>query len=221
MKSIKNQLTTTLQVAIMPSLINYTATEYRIHDPGLYLYKVLMNFKKEKFSDEFIDLIYTTLIAWNMNQRGAKLSDFSTFKQSLLEHKEIINSLEQYRIEDLEEVSDLINKINFLFENLQLVAKDKPKLVTFSKTIHFFLPNLLMPIDRRYTIKFFYNNESIPKEDNKQLAIYWDVFHQFKKLSTTYDFSKYIDNSWNRSIPKIIDNLLIAYGKKKEVLIGG
>ena len=212
MPAIKNQLTTTFQAGNIPSLVQYTATKYRPYDPGQYLYRLVTEVSNEtKFCDKFIELTYTTLIAWNMNQRGAKLSDFPTFKDSLLEHRQVIESLGGLRIETLTDIKGLADKIEFLLEKLKLVAKDKPKLVTFSKTLHYFLPNLLMPIDRAYTITFFYNSTSVPFEDSKQFKMYCDIFKQFQELAATYNFGDHIDMNWNRSIPKIIDNIIIAH----------
>lgn len=216
MPLIKNHLTTNFLADkknnLISTLIEYTTRNYRPYDPGQYLYKLVIDFSNgTKFSDEFIELAYTTLIAWNMNQRGAKLSEFKTFKKSLLEHKKQIESLRQYRIEKLTNTNGLTEKIKYLFDNLQLVYTGKPKLVTFSKTLHYFLPNLLMPIDRSYTIKFFYGNTYIPKGDNQQFKMYSDIFQQFRQLATTYNFDNYIDDNWNRNIPKIIDNIIIAH----------
>jgi 23S rRNA-/tRNA-specific pseudouridylate synthase len=144
MPKIKNDLTTTFQSSNIPNLVEHTAANYRSYDPGQYLYKLAMDFSNgTKFCEKFIELTYTTLIAWNMNQRGAKLSEFTTFKESLMEHENIIQSLEQFRIEKHPDTTSILQKLKFLYENLQLVAIDKPKLVTFSKTLHFFLPNLL------------------------------------------------------------------------------
>jgi hypothetical protein len=151
-----------------------------------------------------------------MNQRGARLSTFVIFKQSLLTHREKIESLKEYRIEKLTDTSalDLKEKIKYLYDNLQLVDIGKPKLVTFSKALHYFLPNLLMPIDRSYTIKFFYRNTHIPKDDDKQFEMYWNIFQQFRKLAIAYDFDNHIENNWNKNIPKIIDNIIIGYIKQ-------
>jgi len=48
---------------------------YRPLDPGWYLYRKICLEKdiNKKFEDEFIELVYVTLSAWNMNSRGAKL----------------------------------------------------------------------------------------------------------------------------------------------------
>ncbi|MFZ4582667.1 MAG: hypothetical protein ACOYM7_08445 [Paludibacter sp.] len=214
MTIIKNHLTATFNEDNIPNLVKYTANNYRPYDPAQFLYNLVIDFPNEKkFSNKFIELVYTTLISWNMNQRGAKLSDFDTFKQSLLEHENTIKLLELNRIDKLADINDFQEILKSLFKNLQVVAIDKPKLVTFSKTLHFFLPNLLMPIDRTYTIKFFYNNTNVPQSDDSQFDMYFDIFKQFIQLAMSYSFNNHIDNKWNRNIPKIIDNVIIAHVK--------
>ena len=149
-----------------------------------------------------------------MNQRGAKLSDYEVFKKSIFEHKQTIQSLHNLRIETLSDSTHVKDVIQFLLKNLQLVANDKPKLVTFSKTLHFFLPDLLMPIDRSYTLQYFYQNTNFQKDDDKQAKIYNEILNQFHQLATIYNFKIHIDDNWNRNIPKIIDNIIIAYIQK-------
>jgi len=220
MKKRKNDLLTEIKAIDITTLLEYTDKVYRPFDPGLYLYNLtLKKTIEEKFTDEFIELVYTTLIAWNMNQRGAKLSEFEEFKKSLLEHKEIIQSLAKYRIEELECIDSLKESIRFLFINLNLVAEDKPKLVTFSKTLHFFLPNLLMPIDRAYTLMFFYNNVNFDKTKNdEQIQMYLAIFEQFRLFAKAHfdsDAFKDCNKRWDKNIPKMIDNMIIAYVRQK------
>jgi hypothetical protein len=96
---------------------------------------------------------------------------------------------------------------------LKLVANGKPKLVTFSKTLHFFLPDLVVPIDRKYTLQFFYGSTYVPKSDQKQFQRFMEIEQQYLKLQSNIDFSKFIDDKWNLNIPKTLDNLIIGYEK--------
>jgi len=96
-----------------------TKKEYRNLDPGQYLYNLLLNKRKisDIYSDEYLELAYTTLIAWNMNGRGAKLADITDFKNTIRENKEIINLLKGYRIEKLDKqeikkILEIIEKMN-------------------------------------------------------------------------------------------------------------
>jgi hypothetical protein len=214
MSKIRNSLVNIIRPEDISDLLQYTKTHYRPYDPGQYLYNLVTDFPDDKFSDKFIELIYTTLVSWNMNQRGAKLSDFEIFKQSILDNKQYIQKLEEYTIEKLANVNLIEQEIKSLLTNLELVAKGKPKLVTFSKTLHYFLPNLLMPIDRSYTLIFFYKNTDFKKDNISQLQIYFDIFEEFRQFASRINYEQCIDTYWNKNIPKMIDNIIIAYISK-------
>ena len=94
--------------------------------------------------------------------------------------------------------------------------------------MQFFLPNLVAPIDRRYTLNFFYygidewmdnfygkNNKSvyISKNEDRQ----WERFVEIEKYFSEFTarniniLEKNINkNNWNQNIPKILDNLIIG-----------
>jgi hypothetical protein len=146
-----------------------------------------------------------------MNSRGAKLNDYDEFTASILSHKDDFKKLEKVAIVDLESQKKTIKK---LFDELELVDTKTP-LVTFSKTLHFILPNLIAPIDRRYTLRFFYgkNPEGCFNSLAKQFEVFWKIEMEFSKFAQKQkDLSSYVEaDGWNRSVPKVLDNAVIGY----------
>jgi len=215
--------------SVLEDTLKKTKEYYRPFDPGQYLYNLLLEKRKKMdiFSDEYLELVYTTLIAWNMNGRGAKLNDFSLFKETIRKNKDKLNSLKNYKIEQLNEKEkiEVLKTSEELFNNLDLVGKSwtgnkiKSKLVTFSKTLHFLIPNLFVPIDRKYTLDFFYNDTMVPthsnnqKNNEKQLEVFREIYEMFCEIAKIYNLKQYLDNKWNTNIPKIIDNAIIGYSK--------
>lgn len=201
---------------IIEESLDKTKNDYRPFDPGQYLYNHLLNKRKvlDIYSDEYLELVYTTLIAWNMNSRGAKLAEIDDFKDTIRKRKEGINSLKGYRIEklDKQKIEEILEVLQNLFDRLNLVKTESP-LVTFSKTLHFLLPELIVPIDRKYTMTFFYNSQ-IPKRE-KQFKVFSELFEKFWEISQRHNLNNYLNNTWNRTIPKIIDNMIIGYRLKK------
>lgn len=189
-----------------------TESEYRTLDPGSYLYKKVLEYKYEdKFSHEFIELVYVTLAAWNMNSRGAKLSNYDQFEKSVLDNKDFFDKLNSKKLEELEE--DDYDNLRLLFDKLKLVASRTP-LVTFSKTMHFFLPETVGPIDRKYTLKFYKGNTNVPGKFESQFELYKEIHEGYSNFANIVDLTKYIKkDGWNRSVPKIIDNIIIGYQK--------
>lgn len=204
-------------LTVLETSLNVTALNYQPYDPGLFLYKMILQRPiEQKFTDDFIELVYTTLVAWNMNARGAKLSDYSLFRDSILKNKDLIIKLANERIECLTDINfkSTILLMRGLFDNLQLVSIDKPLLVTFSKMIHFYMPNLFMPIDRKYTLTFFFNHYSVDKTVSKQFEKYSYIQTQLFEFIKQIDLSRFLNKSWNTNIPKIVDNAIIGYIKK-------
>ena len=81
--------------------------------------------------------------------------------------------------------------------------------------MHFILPELIGPIDRRYTITFFDGYQHIDKDKESQFFQFMQIHTKYAAFAKKVDLSNYIDkDSWNRSIPKIIDNIIIGYIKK-------
>lgn len=181
------------------------------------LYKKVMNYKnEEKFSDKFIELVYVTLKAWGMHRppKGPKLSDYNVFRNSILkeENKKRIQCLQGYTLKGLGTICEITDDIKYLFNNLNLVADGKPKLVTYSKALHFFAPKLLMPIDRRFTLRFF--GGSFPAGKHEQIDRYCEIFEEFHRFAAKHkDLEQRFTDAFflNTSIPKIIDNIIMAY----------
>ncbi len=202
--------------------LEITKKEYRPLDPGLYLYNLLLDKRKNEdiFSDSYLELIYTTLIAWNMDGRGAKLEEINIFKNSIRENKEDIIQLRKFKLSTLDQIEKekSLEILKKLFCNLKL-TQTKSKLVTFSKTLHFLLPELIVPIDRKYTLDFFYGNGMLPtsKEDKenceKQFYIFRELFEKFFELSQRYNLDEYLDKSWSIVPTKVLDNAIIGYCK--------
>jgi hypothetical protein len=198
--------------------INKTRMLYRLRDPGWYLYRQVTSKRHRslRFTDEFIELIYVTLAAWNMNSRGAKLAEWNTFRKSLRRHRAAFSRLARRRIERLSEKNlnrILENEIQPLFHSLRLVADSKPRLVTYSKTLHFILPNLILPIDRKYTLKYFYGHTNVPKSVDDQFKLLTDILRECRRFASSVSLQRFRDKRWNTNIPKIIDNMIIGYQK--------
>lgn len=200
--------------------------EYRPYSAANYLYNLILkeyednkviNVKKNSYEDNFIELLWATLDAWNMNSRGAQLVDINDFKTNLNNCANDIESLKKYSIEDLSEKNDkaekIFNQLKNLFENLKL-TNTKTKLVTFSKTMHFLLPNLIVPIDRKYTLKFFELNINI-NNAKYEFSLFKNIESAFGVFASEVNLDDFVNNKsqWCKYKTKIIDNIIIGYVK--------
>ena len=184
-----------------------TVLKYQPYTPAQYLYFKIIGFKKQElYLDSFIELCYATLCAWNMNQRAAKLAKYEDFKSSLLANYSEIQKLQLVSLREAseEDFSDL----KTIFNSISIVAKGKSKLVATSKCLHFFLPNLVLPIDRKYTIAFF--KTTVPKDREKQAEKFIEIQKAAQSFVKEVSLVTLLDLEWNRNIPKLIDNLIIC-----------
>jgi len=178
--------------------------------PDLYFYKRIF-FLRKKTSDicSFLkskynrEILYATLVSWDMNSRGAKMKSFEEFSSNLFSC-----SNEFERIEDIEKSHNfdfeiLRPQLIDTYEKLN-VMRTQAQLVSNSKLLHFLFPDFLLPMDRKNTRVYFYGytNESI----NKYLEIIELSFDMMNKIP---DLNNYIGDGWNTSVPKLIDNAII------------
>ena len=199
---------------LLVASMDKTAKEYRLNDPGWYLYRMIINYNGDKITSDFVQLVYVTLCAWNMNSRAAKLSEYDDFEKSIISYGHILKQLAEHDIHSLSASIEIQNQLEELFFNLNLVAAGKPILVTASKTLHFFMPNLIVPIDRKYTLNFFNGNESVPTKIEKQFQVFIKIQREFSLFSATHDLTAYKDERWNLTIPKVMDNMIIGFMKQ-------
>ena len=192
-----------------------TESSYRPYDPGWYLYREVLNFNKDKFSKEFIELVYVTLAAWNMNSRGAKLNDFHLFSKTIKDNKKLLLKLENKTIKNIGN-TEIENILRELFFNFKLVYEGKPLLVTFSKFLHFYFPKLLVPIDRTYTLNYFFGHTNIPPKLDGQFKKFLQIEGEFSGFYKETNLKKYKTNDWNLCETKIMDNMIIGYIKLKK-----
>jgi len=188
--------------------------------PDLYFYKKVVTQTKQASpvkirrllkKQEFIELLYATLASWGMHSRGAKMKSFEEFFLDIRRNRDRFVKLSIYGLEYLQETIE--NQLLELFDNLNVMVS-KEKIVANSKLMHFVLPNLVMPIDREHTLKFFKEYRKSKECDGLHwrtfLRIHECVVHQVIK-GREDRLKKLLDNEWNQTIPKVIDNLIIYY----------
>ncbi len=205
--------------------------------PSIYFHIQAIKEQEADFlSDRHIEMIYATLASWGMHKMGdpeftkAKLVNYPDFKNSILNHRDQLKLLSALRIDSCtqDEYASHINQLEKIYYHLK-VSISGATIVANSKTLAHILPNLIPPIDRQYTIRFFTQSNKdffTISGDFKPVNLPQSIQEQF------FDFKKYccgikvlfdrcdsnlfsIDkDSFNTSHPKIMDNLIMAYVKE-------
>ena len=200
--------------------------------PSIYFHVQAIKEQENNFlSHRHIEMIYATLASWGMHQMGdtnAKMVEFDIFKESLLAKREELKSFMTLRMDSCtaQEYAKHLSNLKSIYYGLK-VSISEATIVAHSKTLAHILPNLVPPIDRQYTIRFFTQDcENFCNDDGKFRPInvpkgidHFEAFKKFacniKSLFDRCDCQMFnIDKaSFNTSIPKIMDNLIMAFVK--------
>ncbi|MBA4376979.1 MAG: hypothetical protein C0401_12525 [Anaerolinea sp.] len=164
-------------------------------------------------SDHFLHTLHGTLEEWDMNKRGARLSEFEVFKNSVLFCKNSLLELYKYKLYDdiYDDMGIMKEFAERVFCNLQVMDSHR-RIVGVSKTLHFLLPDLIMPIDSKYTMTSFYGYNRYSKSAKKEFADFWEIFEKTVEITERLVLCPAdVDGElWRLSVPKLIDNAIIG-----------
>ena len=208
--------------------VDHTMREYRVDSPSRYFHiRAVAQLASHAdlnsaFDDRLLfEYIYATLTAWNMDSLNARLCGFSELWSSFQDNRERFCNLSNYTLRSIEQLSSVTNGSNHelgevirqLAEVLLVVnvSRTGSWLVAATKASHHLLPELIPPIDRRNTLRFFYGKhppQALCFEHFAQVISYYVEV----SASLSEEIGSMIDvSSFNSSTTKIIDNAVIGW----------
>ena len=161
--------------------------------------------------EELLELIYAMLTSWGMHRmgpKGATLVDFEPSCDGIREQLPILEELEPLVITDVDGVA--VADTIWRAVSGARVSASGTQIVAGTKALHHLLPELIPPIDRTYTIRFFHENTLMPKGDEDAFK---EVYPALVDIAMRAgDHLRVNDRSaMNTSRTKIIDNAIIGY----------
>jgi len=169
--------------------------------------------------DIFLGKLHQTLNKFNMNQKGARMVALDVFKRSVRFWKDNLVNLYEYKLFELSDVDIMKIKTDLekVFINLN-VMESKRRIVGVSKALHFLLPDLIMPIDGKYTLPAIYGYNKYSNSPEKEFIIFKEIFNRSLEITRNLQLnSSDVDGEkWNTSVPKLIDNAIIGLVKSEE-----
>lgn len=159
--------------------------------------------------DAFLALLYRTLQKWGIGARGSRLAPFGQFASSLRLCEADIAALDSLKIDDPTlQVGDTSARVMAVIERLEIVDNKAP-LVPCTKALHHLLPDLVVPIDREYTQRFFgWHN---PEFQYRQGEFFAQAFATFADVARAANPQQYVrDAGWHTSRTKVIDNAIVS-----------
>lgn len=166
-------------------------------------------------SEDFLNSLYATLKSWGIGMRGSNLRPFDEFRIAIRESVGSINKLDGIKIDDPKtHSSDLSNSLWSIIASLNIVKNNAP-IVAGTKALHHILPDLVVPVDRAYTQKFFgWKN---PEFQYGQEKVFGVSFRTFAQVASKLDLEQFLSDGWCSSKTKIIDNAIIGFVCAKQV----
>jgi hypothetical protein len=150
-----------------------------------------------------------------MGPRGAKLVEFPVLVASFRRLEEPIRRISALALADLrsEEVGSASEQVWEVISELD-VGCGETKIVAGSKALHHVLPSLVPPIDREYTLRFFFNHKSLNQGDG---VAFREIYPRFYRIAVECrgQIQMRIGRGMNTSPTKVIDNAIVGYVRAK------
>ena len=201
----------------------YFTENIKFSGPSIYFHKKVIEKIRQierydqLFEDNcFFEYIYATIAAWGMHRMGeetAKMANYDEFKESVCSNKDRITQLSTFKLQEVpdEEVNAVKQSLSSLFANVKIM-ESQTKLIGNSKALHHLLPDLVLPIDRQHTLRFFYGNTNITRREEE---LFLELFDQFRRIANSLRSEEFQFEGFNTSLPKIIDNAVMGYAMMK------
>jgi len=176
--------------------------------------------------ETYLEMLYATLAAWGLHRMGpgnAKLRDFSEFALNARTMFERAAAFYGRSILDLDDPSarDVGRQIGRVIEahkgDAGLTLAESV-LVANSKALHHFLPDLVPPVDRAYSLMFFFQRTDAPGSAAETFEVIFPWFAAVARQNARgiRDAVACADRSggacrWDTSHGKVLDNALMGW----------
>lgn len=182
--------------------------QLQYHVATIELRKQLGSTRAAIYDWNFMQSLYNTLQAWGIGARASNLKPLDEFTEALQKRSSEIAEFEQLNINSMSNVAVIAKKLERLIYKLDIVD-NKSRIVAGTKALHHLLPELVVPIDRKYTQHFFgWHNpqfQNFPQECINQ------AYKFFVRIASTIDLSQYVNDGWFSSQTKVIDNAIVGF----------
>ncbi len=165
---------------------------------------------------EFLELLYAMLSAWGMHRMGpgnTRLLDLEHIAASFAEVQQAVARLDRLAIMDLDaaDVPGIAEQIWAVLARLR-VGIGETKLVANTKALHHVLPDLVPPVDREYTLRFFYGQKGLARGDE---ATFLEIYPRFARMARAQrgNIQRLVaaGEYMNTSQSKVLDNVIVGW----------
>jgi len=165
--------------------------------------------------ERFLEYVYAVLPSWGMHRMGsqaAKVTEFSQLAASMRSAVPLIEELWPLTITDVDS-SDIPQVAQIAWQVIATIraSTSETQIVAGSKTLHHVLPDLIPPIDRQYTFRFF-TGQKMVQSDQRAFLDWFPLLAEIGRRCLSE-----IAAAMNSSGPmtsgaaKVIDNAIIGF----------
>lgn len=172
------------------------------------------NVRSALADDQLVELTYAMLTSWGMHRmgpKGAKLVDYDDFLTGLRRQENALRALDHQAIEALDDAEAMADALWDVIADARLSATGT-QIVAGTKALHHFLPSLVPPIDREYTIRFFHENKIMSIGDERAFK---EIYPALAEIAASPNVTPHLRpngrSRMNTSTTKILDNAIIGY----------
>jgi hypothetical protein len=193
--------------------VPFTTQQLRLHRQTIALRAQASGVGEAIDSADFLISLRSTLQAWGLGTRRSRLAAAPAFGDAIRSVREQIEALDGLFVDDPGLPADVGERLWRVIEALEVVD-NRAKLVAGTKTLHHLLPDLVVPMDRRWTGMFFqlgsHEWQHPPRQHRTLLQAYRDLCEVARRAQP----QQYVDgHHWRTSRTKILDNALIGFCK--------
>lgn len=196
--------------------------------PSLYFHsqalarRALHNSAAELVADDlFLEYVYAVLPAWGMHRMGkqaAKVVDFHEMAESMRAAAPQIDRLWGLQISkvDVDDADQVAQDIWDIIASLR-VSRSETRIVAGSKALHHVLPELVPPIDRQYTFRFFTGQKAVNRGDENAFLEWFPLLceigrHCHGEIGAALARGGVMATSQS----KVIDNAIIGFMQRQD-----
>ncbi len=170
-------------------------------------------------SEAFLTDLYGILTAWYGNRSWRLIEFGDKFKIAVKHAAAHLDYLKDLRIENVgpTQVGCITDTLWRVIQNLS-ITRGRARIVSGTKAIHHLVPNLIPPMDVRYTGTFFLKRSEIGQVERQQ-SVFRLIFGAFVDLSQCVsrnsEFMACVGTGLHTSLPKALDNTIIGFVDRK------
>jgi hypothetical protein len=200
-------------VAAYDELVPFSGEKLSTHRQCIALRRQAGSVTGAVSDPRFIASLRRTLIAWGIGGRASCLVPEAVFAQALASAVPELEKLEGLRVDAPDLPASTPDRLRQVIGSLGVV-ENKAKLVAGTKTLHHLLPDLVVPMDRAWTGKFFRLHPPEWQDPANQRRTFRRVYGQLADVARHVQPSQYETGlGWRTSRTKILDNALIGFCK--------